>query len=156
MVLRSKTSGKVPMGPGMVEVIVHVIAAGVVSDPFAVGVHVRRVGMARLITEMPSILRRGMLFGRMLLLRTLLRLVWSTLLLGTFGWMRHRRRLRATIGNVHSGSALRGSSWVLVMLRDGRQRRQYENSQNRQDAFHHVQTSTTQICEVFERWMSVR
>jgi hypothetical protein len=52
----AEAAGEVAVLPGMIEVIVNVVASGVVADPFAVGVNVRRVGMAGMIVEM---LRRG-------------------------------------------------------------------------------------------------
>jgi hypothetical protein len=39
----------------MVEVVVNIVMAGIVADPFAVGVNVRRVGMASLVVEVRSL-----------------------------------------------------------------------------------------------------
>ena len=47
----AEASGEVAVLPGMVEVVVNIVMAGVVADPFAVGVNVRRVGMVSLIVE---------------------------------------------------------------------------------------------------------
>lgn len=52
-----ETAGEVPMFPGMVEMIVNVVTAGIVANPFAVGVNVRRVGMASPVVKVRS--RRG-------------------------------------------------------------------------------------------------
>lgn len=45
----TKASGEATMFPRMIEVIVRIIAAGIVADPFVVGVDVRSIGMALLV-----------------------------------------------------------------------------------------------------------
>ena len=62
-VAAAEAASKVAVLPGMVEVVVDVVMAGVVADPFAVGMNVRRVGMAGLVVEMRS-LRRWMRCAR--------------------------------------------------------------------------------------------
>src|SRR5450432_3507663 len=49
----AKSAGKVAVFPGMIEVVVGIVAAGVVADPLAIGVNVRHVGMARFVAEVP-------------------------------------------------------------------------------------------------------
>jgi hypothetical protein len=44
------------VGPGMIDMVVDVSAAGVVADPFAVGMDVGRVGMAFLVVESTALL----------------------------------------------------------------------------------------------------
>jgi hypothetical protein len=46
-----ESAGKVAVLPGMIEVVVRIVAAGIVANPFAVGVNVWRVGMASLVVE---------------------------------------------------------------------------------------------------------
>ena len=48
-----------PVLPGMVKMVVNVVTAGIVANPFAVGVNVRCVGMASLVVEVRG-LRRWM------------------------------------------------------------------------------------------------
>src|SRR5215472_10826781 len=49
--------GEAAVFPGMVEVKAGIVAAGIVADPLAVVMDVRRFGMALLIAEMPGELR---------------------------------------------------------------------------------------------------
>ena len=58
-VAAAEAASKVAVLPGMVEVVVNIVMAGVVADPFAVGVNVRRGGMASLVVEVRG-LRRWM------------------------------------------------------------------------------------------------
>jgi hypothetical protein len=76
-VAAAEATGEVAVLPGMVEVVVNIVMAGVVADPFAVGVNVRRVGMACLVVEVRSL-------GR---------------------WMRCARRFGTVGGNVGGSSA---------------------------------------------------
>ena len=55
----AEPSGEAAVFPGMIEVVVSVAAPGVVADPFAVGMNVRRVGMSALVVEV-TVLRGGM------------------------------------------------------------------------------------------------
>jgi hypothetical protein len=48
-VAAAEATGEVAVLPGMVEVVVNIVMAGVVADPFAVGVDVRSVGMASFV-----------------------------------------------------------------------------------------------------------
>ena len=50
-VAAAKAAGEVSVLPGVIEVVVRIVWAGVVADPFAVGVDVRRVGMTGLVVE---------------------------------------------------------------------------------------------------------
>jgi len=50
-VTAAETAGEVAMLPGMIEMHTGIITAGVVADPLAVGVDVRRVGMSCLVVE---------------------------------------------------------------------------------------------------------
>jgi hypothetical protein len=50
-VARAKAAYETPVGPGMVKVVVDVLTAAIVSDPSAIVVDVRRVGMSFTITE---------------------------------------------------------------------------------------------------------
>lgn len=61
----AEAASKVAVLPGMVEVVVDIVMAGIVTDPFAVGVNVRHVGMASLVVEMRG-LRRWMRCARRL------------------------------------------------------------------------------------------
>ena len=54
----TEAARKVPMLPGVIEMIVNVAAAGVVSDPFAVVMDVGSVGMPRFVVEVRRGLRR--------------------------------------------------------------------------------------------------
>jgi hypothetical protein len=103
----------------MVNTIMHIITTRVVPDPFAIRVHVRRVGMAWLITKMSAVLRTGMLFRRTLLGAPLR--LRRTLFLRAFRRMRHGCRFRAPFWNVHAGATLRGRSRMVFTLCDGRQ-----------------------------------
>src|SRR5262252_10427244 len=107
------------MSPWMVNAIMHIIATRIVPDPLTIRVHVRRVGMAWLITKMSAVLRTGMLFWRTRL-GAALRL-WRTLFLRAFCLMRHGCRFWAALRYVHAGAALRRRSRMLLMLCDGRQ-----------------------------------
>ena len=44
-VAAAKPARKAPVLPGMIEVVVGVIAAGIISNPFAIGMNVRGIGM---------------------------------------------------------------------------------------------------------------
>ena len=50
-VATAESAGEASVLPGMVEVVVRIVAAGIVANPFAVGVNVWRVGMASLVVE---------------------------------------------------------------------------------------------------------
>ena len=70
-VAATETAGEVAMLPGMVEMIVSVVASGVVADPSSAAIDVRRVRMARVIVEVTifygrvrSLNVRGAAFGR--------------------------------------------------------------------------------------------
>jgi hypothetical protein len=54
-VLGTEATGKVSMLPGMIEVVVGIAAAGVVADPFSIGVNVRSIRMSGLIVEVPGL-----------------------------------------------------------------------------------------------------
>ena len=54
----TEAAGEVSVLPGMIEVVVGIIAAGVVADPLAVGVNVRNIGVPRFVVEMAVVLRR--------------------------------------------------------------------------------------------------
>ncbi|MFZ1005926.1 MAG: hypothetical protein WAN65_03760 [Candidatus Sulfotelmatobacter sp.] len=61
-----ETASEVAVLPGMVEVVVNIVMAGIVANPFAVGVNVRCVGMASLIVEVRCLrggMRRARRFG---------------------------------------------------------------------------------------------
>jgi hypothetical protein len=53
----AESAGEVAVLPGMIEVIVGIAAAGVVADPFVVGVNVGSVGMSSFVAEMAVVLR---------------------------------------------------------------------------------------------------
>jgi hypothetical protein len=53
-VLVPEPAGETPVLIRMIEVVVSVATAGIVSDPPAVVVNVRRVGMPRLVTKVPT------------------------------------------------------------------------------------------------------
>jgi hypothetical protein len=160
--LRSEAARKVPVSPRTIEAVVRVIAATVMTDPLAIGVHVRRVRMTFLIAEVSAVLLRWMLFGSALFLRTLLRSalflgmrLWRTLFLATLRWVRRWRRLRSALGNMLGRPALRWRG-MFVMLRDGRERRQDANRKKSEYDFHPFQPSTIRVSEVFEEWMIAR
>ena len=48
-VIGTEAAGKVSVLPGMIEMIVGIVAAGVVADPFAVGMNVWSIGMSAFI-----------------------------------------------------------------------------------------------------------
>jgi hypothetical protein len=50
-VAAAEASGEVAVFPGMIEVHAGIVTAGVVADPFAVGVNVRRVGMSPFVAQ---------------------------------------------------------------------------------------------------------
>jgi hypothetical protein len=126
--LRPETACEVAMLPRVIQVIVHVVAPSGMSNPFSVGVNVRRIGMAFLITKMSAILDCGMLIGRTMFLRTLFRralllrmLLRAPLWLGLpLRRVRHGSRFGPAVRNVHSGSAL-GRPLLFVVLRHYRQ-----------------------------------
>ena len=60
----AESAGEVSVFPSMIEVIAGIIAAGVVADPFAVGVNMRRIGMSRLVVEVSVFLSRMRLPNR--------------------------------------------------------------------------------------------
>ena len=62
----SEPARETPVRPGMIEVIVGITAAGLVSDPLAVGVNVRRVWMPRLVAKAAdsSVMGRATSHGR--------------------------------------------------------------------------------------------
>lgn len=145
---------EVPTLPGMIQVIVRVVAPGAMPDPFSVGVNVRCVGMAFLITEMSVILGGGTLIGRTmfrsawfrcpLLLRMLLR--WPLCLGLPLRRVRHGSRFGPSVGNVHSTL---GRPLMFIVLRHCRQRKKYACRQTSENVLHHFQTSTIPVCEVF-------
>jgi hypothetical protein len=105
--------------------------------------------MTGLIAEVSAILRSGMLFRRMLLLRALFRpalflwmlalgmLLGTVLLLGmTVIGVRHGHRFRTAIGDMHSGIALR-RSLMFIMLRHCRQRQNNGYRKKSENGFHH-------------------
>jgi len=56
-----EAAGKASVLPGMIEVVVRIIGAGVVANPLAVSVDVRRIGMAGLVVKVTGFLSgRGM------------------------------------------------------------------------------------------------
>jgi hypothetical protein len=75
----TESAVEVAVLPGMIEVIVRIIGAGIVADPFIVGVDVRGVGMAIFVD-----------------------VFWWCRMLHRFGWSRAMRR------NVASADALNG------------------------------------------------
>ena len=50
-VAASEAAGKASVFPGMIEVVMGIVAAGVMADPFAIGMNVRRVRMSGLVVE---------------------------------------------------------------------------------------------------------
>ncbi len=68
----AEAAGEASMLPGMIEVIVNVIPAGIVADPLAVGMNVGSIGMPHLVVEvlaargnrMRSARRSGTVCGR--------------------------------------------------------------------------------------------
>jgi len=73
-VAAAETAGEAAVSPGMIDMVVGIIAAGVMADPFAVGVDVRGVGMAFLVVESAMLVSRAsrsvMHGGRTMLGRT--------------------------------------------------------------------------------------
>jgi len=130
--LRPEAAGEVSVLPGMIETIVGIIAASVVSHPFAIGVNVRGIGMTRLIAEMSPVLRGGVLFGCALFLGMLA----LGMLFGT------------AIRDMHSGIALR-RALMLVMLRHYRHRQKNRNRKKSENGVHQFKPSTIQVSEVF-------
>lgn len=62
-VTAAKAAGKASVFPRMIEMVVRVVAAGVMADPLAIGVDMRRVGMTGVVVEVTVLLRgRGMRF----------------------------------------------------------------------------------------------
>ena len=61
-VAAAEAAGKASVLPGMIEVVVRVVAARVMANPFAVRMDVRRVGMSGLVVEVRS--RRHRMFNR--------------------------------------------------------------------------------------------
>ena len=60
-VATAEAAGEAPVLPGIVDVVVRIVAAGVMADPFAVGVYVRGVGVPGAIVEVSVFLDwRGM------------------------------------------------------------------------------------------------
>ncbi len=53
-VAAAEAAGKASVLPGMIEVVVGIVGTGVVADPFAVRMDVRRVGMSGLVVEVRS------------------------------------------------------------------------------------------------------
>lgn len=69
----TEATGKSPVLPGMMEVVVRVVLPGIVSDPFvAAGMDVRSIGMALLVA-----VRSSLFLGRAGLLWFLASLFWS-------------------------------------------------------------------------------
>ncbi len=142
--LRPEAARKVPMLPGMIQVIVHIIATGSVSDPFPVGVDVRGIGMAFLIAVVSAVLCGGVLFGSMLFLRTVFRCALVLgMLLGTTLFLRaplvrmwRGRRFRPSVGNMHASAALR-RPLMFIMLRQRRQRANDTNRKKSNNVLHH-------------------
>ncbi len=93
----AETAGEVSMLPGTVEMVVGIVAAGIVSDPLAVGVGVRDIGMSGLVGEAAA---GGSGGCTALLRRPLVGLLCSGLLL----------RLRAGTSWWQEGHAKAGSS----------------------------------------------
>lgn len=58
-VASTKATCEAPVLPGMIEVVVRIVAPGVVADPLAVGMDVRCVGVPALVVEV-TVLLRGM------------------------------------------------------------------------------------------------
>jgi len=110
------------MLPGMIDVVVGVIAAGIVADPFVVGVHVGSVRMAFLIV----------IFGRLR------------------GRMRGRPRgSRAMSGNVSAANTMGAAGALTTALRrkgeDGTNKKQGKNSDK---LFHaSLRSNLTACCE---------
>jgi hypothetical protein len=154
--LWSEATGEVAVRPGTIQVIVHVIASGGVTDPLPIVVNVRGFGMAFMVAVAPSVLRGGALFGNTLFLRTLfgcsllLRMLLGTaLFLGTpLVRMWHGCRFRPTIGNTHAWAPL-GRPLMFVMLCHCRQREQNTNRKKSENVLHHFQPSTIRVSEVF-------
>lgn len=55
----TKATREAPVLPGMIDVVVRIVAPGVVADPLAVGMDVRRVRVPALVVEV-TVLLRGM------------------------------------------------------------------------------------------------
>ena len=62
-VAAAETAGEVTVLPGVIDMVVRIVAASVVTDPLAVGVDMRSVGMAGLVGEVRGCLR-GCRMGR--------------------------------------------------------------------------------------------
>src|SRR5271169_5275594 len=86
-VAAADSTAEVPVFPGMIEMIVGIVAAGVVTDPLTVGVNVRQFGMPLFIVEL-------LVFSRMF---------WRA-------W-RGFSRSRTTLGNVSAANF-----WFAAML----------------------------------------
>lgn len=160
--LRPKSTREMSVSPRAVDLVVGIVAAAIVTDPLAIGVHVRRVGMAFLVAEVSAVLLRWMLFGSALFLRTLLRAplilrmrLWRTLFLATLRWVRHGRRLGSALWNMLGRPALRRRR-MFIMLCDRGERKQNTNRKKREYDFHWFQPSTVRVSEVFEEWMIAR
>src|SRR5579863_1845164 len=69
-VRRAKSTAEATMLPGMIDMIVGIVATGIMSDPMIGGIDVRRIGMAGLVAVVP-LLRLGVLFRLLVLYRLL-------------------------------------------------------------------------------------
>lgn len=66
----AKSAGEVSVFPRTIDVVVRIVTAGVMSDPLAVGVDVRDIGMARLVGESAAARSRLLWPGLLLSLGT--------------------------------------------------------------------------------------
>jgi hypothetical protein len=97
----TEAAGEVPMLPGMIQMIVRVIRAGIVADPLIVGVDVRGVGVAIFVG-----------------------VFWRCRMLNRLGWSRPMRR------NVASTDAVNGRRSFVFFLRESRNRTDQEQGKN--------------------------
>jgi hypothetical protein len=134
------------VSPLTVYAVVRLITPGVVADPLAAGVHVGRVGMAFLVPEVAALLWGRMLIRTVLLLRMLLDTALllgmrfrRTALLRTLGRTWRGCRFWAALGDVrarHAGRSLRRRARMLIVLGDGRERKQNAGCKESEDVFH--------------------
>lgn len=57
-VVAAESAGKASVLPGMIDVVVEIVAARIVADPLAVGVDVGSIGMSGFVVEMTVLLNR--------------------------------------------------------------------------------------------------
>jgi hypothetical protein len=93
----AEAAGEVPMLPRMIQMIVGIVAAGIVADPLIVGVNVRSVGMAIFVD-----------------------VFWRCRMLNRLGWSRPMR------GNMTSSDAVNGRRSFVFFLRESRNRTDQE------------------------------